>query len=225
MSIAKADEGIKICIGTAERLIKAGRLLYKATFLELATFLACAAIEEIGKALLLVEYQEDSFTGKSGAGKKLRTSFRDHTDKLEAALIVWKKDDLIFDQLKTRYQDQELTMPSLSELDRLIQAITIPPIKPPAQVTFRLRNRMLYTEFEGGKFHSPVKTANNDTFLKFIDIAEKALLRARFEWVLGKIVFRRGGSRRQIRQVMNENLPELLREIQFRTRERGSEHH
>ena len=213
LSVKNAQRGASKCLQTAQRLIRSASVLSKSGFLELATFAVCTALEETGKALLLMEYQEALFAGRDGAGKELAASFFTHPDKLEQALVAWKRDEVFFEGLQHSNPNAKSAEVLADKLRQILGTMAIPKMKPRARQTFKMRNRMLYTDFKRGRFHSPRDSAGLSTLNELLDIAEKAIARAELDWAMGQFVFRRGGSRTQLAQIVLEKLPEIIAEL------------
>jgi len=189
LSIKEAGKGSRQCIENAKRLIQAGRLLADSAFRELAGFSICTAIEEIGKAFLLMESQEDKFQGRRDAGKQLADSFFEHPDTLESALIIWKRDDMLFNSLPRLKLNTDSNREASEALVAEFGSLAIPDLNPLARKIFQKHNRLLYTDFRNQRFISPHEDANSAEFEELFDIAEKALVRAELDMVMGEILF------------------------------------
>lgn len=209
LTMRQAKGGIEICLNNSMRLIRAAKLLFRDGFVEQATFLACTAIEETGKAILLLDFQEQKFCKHPSATINLRRSFTQHVDKLESALFIQKWDETLFREIE-KFLQNNTHMDEL--LPQLLDNIRIESPKAEAKRTFKQRNEMLYTDFSNNKFTSPHKRASKKTFEELIDIAEKAMVRARLDAVLGQICYKRKSSREQFANMVRENYSEIVEE-------------
>ncbi len=213
LSIDHAGVGAKACIRTAERMIEGAQILSKGGYFELSTFLVCAAIEETGKAMLLLNFQEEKHSGKPRAIEDLSEGFGRHVEKLEIALGYWKWDEEMFRRIRSLQPGLKTGREIADAFTRLMDGIKMPNLEPKAKQTFRKRNNMLYTEYENGKFVAPQQRARRTTFNQLLTVAERLNARANLERVMSQIWFRRGVSRTQVANMMIPNLPELFEEM------------
>ena len=210
LSIDQAGLGAQLCIDNANRLIEAAKLLSERGFLELATFAVCTAIEETGKALLLLNYQEDKAVGGNKAAKTLEKSFREHPDKLECAIVASEVDKQLFSRLlQTDWQNMrpEIMARKLLEIK---DNLKIPDLEPRIKTTFKTRNQMLYIEFSDGQFLAPKHKAQRSQYDQLMDIAEKISARAEFDLALESVLLERGLTKAQCAEFIKRELPTII---------------
>jgi len=213
LSIDQAGVGAEVCIRTAKRMIEGAQNLSKGGYSELATFLVCAAIEETGKAMLLLHFQEGKHSGKQSAIEDLEEGFGRHMDKLEIAWRYWKWDEKLFTRIKRLQPGLKTGREMADAFTRLTDGIKLPNLVPIAKQTFRKRNNMLYTEYERGKFVAPQQRVRRRTFNQLLAVAEQSNAKANLERVMSQIWFRRGLSRAQVATKLSPHLPEFFEEM------------
>ena len=81
--ISNYDKGITLSKENAERLFENAKMLFEAKKYSSASYLALQGIEEIGKALLFLEYKREKKKITKSQWEKV---FKDHTKKLEKVL-------------------------------------------------------------------------------------------------------------------------------------------
>ncbi len=214
LTIKQANRGIQTCLANAKRLTQAAEILAQSKFFETASFILYTALEEVGKAFLLMEYQEDSFEGKEGAERALRESFRNHKSKLKLSIKSWKQDEILFKNF-LQLNPQELSIPEIlnntfENVSEILEPIDFNKL---AKEYFKKRNELLYTELKGKRFLSPNKQATRQTYKELLNIMRKVTARAAFNAYLGEFSFRHGGSRTQIAHIIKNNWPSLLAEL------------
>jgi AbiV family abortive infection protein len=213
LTIDEAGKGARVCIDTANRLIRGAKILSRSQLLELASFALCSAIEELGKAFLLMEFQEELFSGREDARERLRRSFYKHPDKLELALADWTFNKSYLDLL-TNFDMKSKSVHDLAKgLVEAVETISVPDMNPLAQKVFDRRNELLYTNFKDGQFQSGVGQSNTSEYKELLDVALKGVSSAELKWILGMIVFQRGSSRRKVGELLRANLPQILEEL------------
>lgn len=213
LTINRASLGAQVCIDNANRLIEAAKLLYEKGFLEFATFAICTAIEEAGKAFLLVEYQENKWEGRDDAANRLNEAFYKHDNKLESAIFALEFDNRLFSQIaQTGSQNRRLeaTMPEILRIMKMLRNIRIPDLKPQVKSTFETRNEMLYTEYKNGQFLAPKDKARKSQFDKLVDIAEKIVPRAELDLFFARACIERGLTRTQFGELIERELPNII---------------
>jgi AbiV family abortive infection protein len=210
LSIDQAGLGVQLCIDNANRLIEAAKLLSERGFLELATFAVCTAIEETGKALLLLNYQEDKAAGGNEAAKTLEKSFREHPDKLELAIGTSEVDkQLVSRLLQTDWQDRRPEAMA-SKLLEIMDSLKISDLKPQIKTTFETRNQMLYIEFRDGQFLAPKYKAQRSQFEQLMDIAEKISARAELDLAYESVLLKRGLTGAQFAEFIKRELQTII---------------
>lgn len=219
LTAAQAEDGSRLCISTAKRLIRAGRSLARSKFLDLAVVSICTAIEEVGKAFMLLDFQEKKFTGQDDAWERVSESFYQHPNKLEIALAYWKRDEMFLKTLSGYKPSSESIQDISKELLGKIDSVVLPDLGPLAKAIFAKRNKLLYTNFEDGNFLPPQGQVTQHEFRDLLDIAEKGAARAELEWVLTWIFHSRGISRNQVSELVRDHLPELLVQIQAKLKD------
>ncbi len=211
LTMGEAKRGAETCLTNSERLTQAAMVLYRKGFVEQATFLACTAIEEVGKAILLLDYQEASFCKDPAAARTLGQSFTQHVDKLESALFIWKWDETFFREIRKLPPQEDKSIEEVASAIRQFFAnFRVQSPRAGAKRTFKRRNVMLYTDFQSAKFISPQRRANKKTFEELVKIAEKTIVRTRLDSAVSQFFYRRGSSREQFGKLFLENLPGIL---------------
>jgi AbiV family abortive infection protein len=213
LTINQASLGAQVCVDNANRLIETAKLLSEKGFLEFATFAICTAIEEAGKAFLLIEYQENKFEGRDDAANRLNKAFRRHDNKLEFAISVVESDTRTFSRLAQIASQKRRQKASKQEMLRIMKEllnIRIPDVKPQVKSTFETRNEMLYTEYKNGQFLAPKDKAKKSQFDQLVDIAEKIVPRAEFELHMERICIKRGATRTQFSELIERELPTFI---------------
>lgn len=222
LTIEQAGQCAQTCIDNAYRLIGAGKLLFENEFIELAIFSVCTAIEEGGKALLLVEYQDDKAGGRKDAVNILKRAFYNHNLKLESAITASEIDQQLADELKKYGSEHKEPKNAIHRIVKILENISIPNISPKVKSTFDLRNSMIYTEFKDGQILAPWDRVHKSQFDHLLDIAEKILARADLELSISDVCFQRGKSRRQFVEFMLAELPTIV--DMMRKRRGGNSH-
>ena len=213
LTINRASLGAQICVDNANRLIEAAKLLSEKGFLEFATFAICTAIEEAGKAFLLIEYQEDKFEGRDDAANTLNNAFCRHDNKLEFAISEVESDTRAFSRLALIAKQKRRRKASKQEILRIMKEmlnIRIPDVKPQVKSTFETRNEMLYTEYKNGQFLAPKDKAKKSQFDQLVDIAEKIVPRAELDLLIARACIKRGSTRAQLAELIERELPTFI---------------
>jgi AbiV family abortive infection protein len=213
LTIEEAGRGARVCISTSKRLLGASRLLKKSGYLELATFFVCTAIEEAGKALLLLDFQEETFSSVPDAVDQLSHAFHKHQDKLQDAFAASVWDEHLLKALigmQVHDQSEEGVAKSLLEI---ADNLELPDVRPQVAETFQRRNEMLYTDFKAGRFSPPKDAAQESIFTDLLNTAGKVVARASLESAMAMICFRRGASRTQMAAILRDQLPGLIKEF------------
>ena len=213
LTINRASLGAQVCIDNANRLTEAAKLLHEKGFLEFATFAICTAIEEAGKAFLLVEYQENKWEGRDDAANRLNEAFYKHDYKLESAISVHEFDERLFSQIAQIGSQNRRLEASTHEILRIMKKlrnIRIPDLKPQVKSIFETRNEMLYTEYKNGQFLAPKDKAKKSQFDQLVDIAEKIVPRAELDLHLARICIKRGSTRAQLAELIERELPNII---------------
>lgn len=213
LTINRASLGAQVCVDNANRLIEAAKLLSEKGFLEFAIFAICTAIEEAGKALLLIEYQENKWEGRDDAANRLNKAFYKHDIKLESAISVHEFDERLFSQIAqigSQNRRLEAGKHEILRITKKLRNIRIPDLKPQVKSTFETRNEMLYTEYKNGKFLAPKDKATKSQFDQLVDIAEKIVPRAEFDLHLARACIKRGSTRAQLAELIERELPTFI---------------
>jgi len=213
LTINRASLGAQVCVDNANRLLEAAKLLSEKGFLEFAIFAICTAIEEAGKALLLVEYQENKFEGRDDAANTLKKGFRKHNNKLESAILALEWDTRAFSkiaQIASQKRHRETSAQEMLRIMKKLRNIRIPDLKPQVKSTFETRNEMLYTEYKNGQFLAPKDKAKKSQFDQLLDIAEKIVPRAEFDLNWARICIKRGKTRAQLAELIERELPTFI---------------
>ena len=223
LTINRASLGAQVCTDNANRLMEAAKLLSEKSFLEFAIFAICTAIEEAGKALLLVEYQENKFEGRDDAANTLNKGFYKHDNKLESAISVLEWDTRVFSkiaQIASQKRHREASAQEILRIMKKLRNIRIPDLKPQVKSTFETRNEMLYTEYKNGQFLAPKDKAQKSQFDQLVDIAEKIVPRAELDLHLARACIERGSTRAQLAELIERELPTFI--DMWRKRKLGS---
>ncbi len=210
LSIDEAENGINKCLETARRLVRAAKLLCDAQYFEIASFLLCAAIDETGKAYLLLDFQDEKFENRPESVRNLASSFFEHVDKLESALeAVRTLESRIESVLKLKSECN--SSPEIVEAIReLTGGFTPLAVRDEAKKTFRRPNEFLYTDYQKDKFIIPKCQATLSGYQALLKCAEKAVTLAEFERFRDKVFRLRGASRETVSKIFLESLPELM---------------
>jgi AbiV family abortive infection protein len=192
-------------------LVHAAKILFDKNFIDLASFFLCTAIEEIGKAYLLMDFQEGKFKGDLQASNKLNKSFFKHLEKIEDSLSRVRIDDLLFEKIiESKFDSNEDVEEIIEKFKTIIEDLPSPNVKIQAKKTFKKRNNLLYTDFDKQKFFSPKSRGRKSTYANLLDIAEKAIAGADVDLFLGEFCFARGGSRSQLAEAINNIFPDIV---------------
>jgi AbiV family abortive infection protein len=221
LTINQASLGAQVCVDNASRLMETAKLLSEKGFLEFATFAICTAIEEAGKAFLLIEYQENKFEGRDDAANTLNKAFYKHDNKLESAIFVLESDTRAFSriaQIASQKRRREASVQEISRIMKKLRNIRIPDLKPQVKSTFETRNEMLYTEYKNGQFLAPKDKAKKSQFDQLVDIAEKIVPRAEFDLLMARACIERGSTRAQLAELLERELPTFIDVLRKRLR-------
>lgn len=210
LSVEEAGQCAHICIENAYNLMGAGKLLFKNDYIELAIFAVCTAIEEGGKALLLVEYQDDKAEGKKDAARTLRRAFYNHDLKLESAILAHEIDQQLADQIKKYAAEHKETENTSQRIVKMWDNINVPDLSPKIRETFALRNDMIYVELTPYREAAPWHRVERSEFDRLFDIAEKIVVRAELELDISDVCVSRGKSRRQFSEFFAAELPTIV---------------
>lgn len=210
LSVEQAGQCAHVCITNAHRLMGAGKLLFKNDYIELAIFAVCTAIEEGGKALILVEYQDDTADGKKDAARILKRAFYDHNRKLESAITAQEVDQQLADQIKKYASEHNESQNTVHKIVKMMENISVPDISPRVKSAFELRNSMIYAELTAYQEAAPWNRVQKSEFNRLLDIAEKIVARAELELSISDVCLKRGGSRRQFTKYVMAELPTIV---------------
>jgi AbiV family abortive infection protein len=213
LTINRASLGAQVCVDNANRLIEAAKLLSEKGFLGFATFAICTAIEEAGKAFLLVEYQENKCERRDDAANRFNKAFYKHDRKLESAIFALELDTRLFSQMAqiaSQNRRLEASTHEILRIMKMLRNIRIPDLKPQVKSTFETRNEMLYTEYKNGQFLAPKDKAKKSQFDQLVDIAEKIVPRAEFDLLFARACIERGSTRAQFAEFMERELPNII---------------
>ena len=224
LSIEEAGQCAHVCIENVYRLIGAGKLLFTNDYTELAIFAVCTAIEEGGKALLLVEYQDDLAEGKKNAAATLRNAFKKHPPKLTAAFTAQEIDQQMADQIKRYVAEHKESGNTAQSIVEMMENVNLPDVSPRIKETFELRNSMIYVELTPYREAAPWNRVEKSEFDRLLDIAEKILARAELELDISDVCLKRGKSRRQFAEFVMAELPTIVDMMKKRLAENKHPH-
>lgn len=210
LSIEQAGQCGHVCIANAYRLMEAGKLLFKNDYIELAIFAVCTAIEEGGKTLLLVEYQDNRAEGRKDAAATLKRSFYSHNLKLESAITAREIDEQLADQIKKHASEHNKSQNTVHKIVKMMENVNVPDISPKVKSTFDLRNDMIYVELTADQNAAPWNRVQKSEFDRLLDIAEKMVARADLELNISDVCQKRGKSRRQYAEFVKAELPTIV---------------
>ena len=210
LSIEEAGQCAQVCIENIYRLIGAGKLLFTNDYTELAIFAVCTAIEEAGKALLLVEYQDDMAEEKKDAAVTLRKAFKKHPHKLNAAFTAQEIDQQMADQIKRYTAENNESGNMAQRILKMMENINLSNVSPKIRKTFELRNSMIYVELTPYREAAPWNRVEKSEFDRLLDIAEKILARTELELSISEVCVSVGKSRRQFAEFFVGELPTIV---------------
>jgi AbiV family abortive infection protein len=177
LGIEEATQGAQACIDNAKRLMESAGFLIGGGFIELATFAGCTAIEETGKALLLLDYREKKLDRKVDAAKNLNARFGDHFPKLKTALTVSELNrqaiGLMVDSL-FRDPPESATRYFWKKIDALKE----PNVQSQVTKTLGTREEMIYTDYIDGRFITPKDKAQKDIYDSLVKTSRKVIAQA-----------------------------------------------
>jgi len=211
-----AQNGIKMCLDSARAHLEASRILTAAKCIPGGTFMAYAALEEIGKAHQLITFRENTRSNPTEAAKNFAETFMNHGKKLEAAVNpkVWMDRYFTLISKIVQHAKDKSIFGLYKEFMYQINEFNPLDTNSSSESFVKQRSRMLYTDWIEGRFVAPTSAATEGTARQAYDIADKALAIATFDCVFAQICLRRGATRAQFAEMIKGSLPEILKEVE-----------
>lgn len=178
LGIEEATQGAQACIDNAKRLIEAANLLSGRGFIELSTFAGCTAIEEIGKAFLLLEYQEKKRDGKEDPANNLNNWFGMHFPKLKTALTISELNRQAIGLMVDSFFRDDTPESASRYFWKKIDSLKEPNVQNLVTNTLNTREEMIYTDYKEGRFTTPMDKAQKEYFISLVKTSKKLIIQA-----------------------------------------------